>query len=64
MGQVSLTLLRKTAYGRLYYYPLCQDAEYILSLAKNGAHKRVAFAEKEVAKMVDLGWVLDIKEKE
>jgi len=67
MGQVNLSLLRKTSYGRLNYYPICQDSEYILSLAKNGTHKRVAFTEKEVAGMLDMGWVLDIvteKEKQ
>lgn len=65
MGQVNLSLRRKTSYGRINYYPLCQDSEYILSLAKNGTHKRMAFTEKEIAGMMDLGWELDIQtEKE
>lgn len=61
MGKCSLSLFRKTSYGRLKYYPACKNSEYILSLAKNGTHKRKAFTEREVAGMIDLGWELEIK---
>lgn len=61
MRKVSLTLLRKTSYGRINYYPVCRDSEFILSLAKNGTHKRMAFTEKEVSGMVNIGWELDIQ---
>ena len=58
MTLVKLSLVeKKQAYGRIDYYPSCDDSFYILGFSKN----RIAFKKKEIAEMKKLGWELDIK---
>lgn len=60
MTKVKINLTKKKqAYGRVDYYPDCLDSFYILSFSKN----RLAFREKEILYMRELGWELDIKEE-
>lgn len=60
MSSINLFLIKKKAYGRLNYYPDCENSKLILSWMKN----RVAFSNAEICEMMKQDWELTIKEEE
>ncbi len=60
MAKVTISIReKKQPWGRVDYYPLCDNAFYILSFAKG----RLTFSKKNIEEMKALGWKLDIKQE-